>query len=623
MSRILRQELGVAVTSLVERLKNADSYIDKIKSTLTEEEERELLIEVEMELVHLSQRTEKLQSVIRHYHKYMEGLNEAKQDEEENFLVNYLTDDEKSDRNEIQHHWPITSLVNRAEEAINRLKAYRVMRQMTESNSNNSPSAQGSINLNESQQTHIIRPNQERRQLYSDEEEEREWTRQRRNVRQNDRDTYEPELRIRQEASQTTFSSLNALKVDSVRLPTFGGDIREWRTFWASFEHAVDRQPEGSTAREAIIGYPPSDTNYPIVKEILKDKYGNDDQLSDQLEAQLLKLQPIRNNLRELTQFQKEVERICLQLESLGGPRQRVLCNIIKSKLPQAILQQLITEELHSKRKWDDKHLRHALADIVKIRQSTEECMTAFKDEPRKDQPRDQNNSEAYRRERFDVRPTRQEIRPAPRPIEQTRAFPVFNANNNGRSNEPFCSLCCNNGHKPSQCSTYSTPQERKTRLLEQGRCLKCLQQSHTTEQCQRSFKCQKCGSTDHHFILCAPRQAAIEYQTPHAISHAPRLAVQPSNVQSPTSPARSFQQTSSKPSRRQTPPRRNERPTPKKTGGNATTLNNQRATTTMSSTKETTDTNKEVKEDIQKKKMKLPTHRLTSTHDKMTTKLT
>uniref|UniRef100_A0A915M167 Uncharacterized protein n=1 Tax=Meloidogyne javanica TaxID=6303 RepID=A0A915M167_MELJA len=119
----------------------------------------------------------------------MEGLSEEKQDEEEYFLVNYLTDDEKSDRNEIQHHWPITSLVNRANEAIK----------------------------------HIIRPNQERRQLYSDDEEEREWTRQRRNVRQNDRDTYEPEVIIRQEPSQTSISSMNALKVDSVRLPTCTG----------------------------------------------------------------------------------------------------------------------------------------------------------------------------------------------------------------------------------------------------------------------------------------------------------------------------------------------------------------------------------------------------------------
>ncbi|CAK5070822.1 unnamed protein product [Meloidogyne enterolobii] len=329
MSRILRQELGAAVSSLVERLKNADSYIDRIKSKPTAEEEQELKISVEMELVHLAQRTEQLQTVIRHYNQYMESLSEAKQDEEEKFLVNYLTFDEKSDKSEFPDRWPITSLVNRAQEAINRLKAYRIMRQMTsENDSNNSPraqSAQGSVNINESQRTHIIQPGQERRQFYSDEEEEREWSQQRRTLRQNsDRDVYEPQ-------ALPVGTPWNALKVDSVRLPRFGGDIREWRTFWASFEHAVDRQPyplfqkhllllqnlrEGSAAREAISGYPPSDTNYNIVKEILKDKYGNDDQLSDQLEAQLLKMQPIRNNLRELSQFQKEVERICLQLET-------------------------------------------------------------------------------------------------------------------------------------------------------------------------------------------------------------------------------------------------------------------------------------------------------------------
>uniref|UniRef100_A0A915MAY0 Gag protein n=1 Tax=Meloidogyne javanica TaxID=6303 RepID=A0A915MAY0_MELJA len=458
-----------------------------------------------------------------------------------------------------------------------------------------------------------------------DDEEESDWRQNRRMRQPSAPDFEEPSAENPHETSRQTYDYQhtnsfqqpqyglpNALKVDSVRLPTFGGDIRDWRTFWSAFEHAVDKQhypsfqkhllllqylKEGSAAREAIIGYPPSDDNYKIVKEILKKKYGNDDQLSNQLQAQLLKLPPIRNNLRELTQFQKDIERICLQLEYLDNQSPMFLCNIIKSKLPHGILQELIAKELDAPKKWTHKELRRALENIVNIRQATDECMNSFHDEPSRRQEVQRSNQQQVR----------QEVRQLPRQMEHTRAFPVFANANNANANyvnreeqnlPQSCSLCAMVGHRPSRCPSYSTPQQRKLRLLEQSRCLKCLQQSHTTDQCQRSFICRQCGGDDHHFLICIPPQAKIGYSTPQAVSYAPRLALQSSSVQLPTPTARSVQQSVSRLPPRQTPPRRNERPMPKVTGGNAAALNNQRATTTMSSLRESTDSEKEVKEE-------------------------
>uniref|UniRef100_A0A915N8I6 DUF5641 domain-containing protein n=1 Tax=Meloidogyne javanica TaxID=6303 RepID=A0A915N8I6_MELJA len=399
MSHVIRQELSGTVKALAEHLKIADQYIDHIKSKPSPEDETQLAITIEMEL-------------------FINNSSEQKQNEEVSFLSNYFTGDEQCDKIDPAEDWPVTRLLNRANDIINKLKAYVVLRLRTDTVSNNSPKApsmHGSIagdDNNQLPKTPFVSDRSQYTHL------ENEFDQQMRTIRQNnDLNDFRTQFGNYQQNIPNQFAPFqtqmlpntpvwNALKVDSVRLPTFGGDIREWRTFWAAFEHAVDQQPyplfqkhllllqnlrEGSSAREAVSGYPPSDINYPIVKSILLEKYGNDDQLSDQLEAQLLKLQPIRNNLRELSQFQKEVERICLQLESLGGQNQRFLCNIIKSKLPHGILQQLITEELHSKRKWDDKSLRKALTDIVKIRQATEECMNSFQNEPRKEQPRDQN----------------------------------------------------------------------------------------------------------------------------------------------------------------------------------------------------------------------------------------
>ncbi|CAK5061532.1 unnamed protein product [Meloidogyne enterolobii] len=179
--------------------------------------------------------------------------------------------------------------------------------------------------------------------------------------------------------------------------------------------------------------------------------------------------------------------------------------------------------------------------------------------------------------------------------MEQPIAVPGGNENDNYReNNEPFCSLCCNPGHKPSQCSTYSTPQQREVRLLEQGRCLKCLQQNHTTEQCQRLSNCRKCGSGQHHFLICAPPPNPIDYSTTQVCYPAPRLDVQSFGVQSSTLPPTS----NSNVSQRQTSPRRNEEPNPDGTVGNATMFNSQRDTTAMCSLHESMVSVKEVKEE-------------------------
>uniref|UniRef100_A0A915MK34 Uncharacterized protein n=1 Tax=Meloidogyne javanica TaxID=6303 RepID=A0A915MK34_MELJA len=100
----------------------------------------------------------------------MDGLDEEQQNEHADYLANFLTYDKKSDQNlENTEQWPVSKLVIRANEVINRIKAYRVIRQMTtESNSNNSPRApslQGSTSGKLADNQTPLR--QERRQFFS------------------------------------------------------------------------------------------------------------------------------------------------------------------------------------------------------------------------------------------------------------------------------------------------------------------------------------------------------------------------------------------------------------------------------------------------------------------------
>jgi len=71
MSHVIRQELSGTVKALAEHLKIADQYIDHIKSKPSPEDETQLAITIEMELVHLNQRVEQLQTVINKFNQFL------------------------------------------------------------------------------------------------------------------------------------------------------------------------------------------------------------------------------------------------------------------------------------------------------------------------------------------------------------------------------------------------------------------------------------------------------------------------------------------------------------------------------------------------------------------------
>ena len=122
-------------------------------------------------------------------------------------------------------------------------------------------------------------------------------------------------------------------------------------------------------------------------------------------------------------------------------------------------------------------------------------------------------------------------------------------------------------GGENRRITKYSTPQERKARLEEQKRCLKCLQQSHSTEQCPRAFSCRNCGSLDHHFIICFKVNAHN----------------QPINQSIQIRQTRNLKQTEQNPRQNSFQNRQNNNFKPKLTGANATTLNNPKPVTTLS----------------------------------------
>ncbi|KAL3125956.1 hypothetical protein niasHT_005089 [Heterodera trifolii] len=339
---------------------------------------------------------------------------------------------------------------------------------------------------------------------------------------------------------------------ETVRLqpPTFSGKAEDWTTFWAYFKRAVDEKPipgvekqlhllrclkEGSPARRAVEVYPPTDGNYPVVVQLLKERFGNTNDLQRAIRAQLLHLPPAKDTVASLTAMIDEFERGVCQLEQLGanvddasfGP-------LLEAKLPVRILTELRIRESTMGAEWTVREFRKAVAAQAKCMRAAESALAAMKEPERRQDHRTENDraarngrqgKEGFQRA-FMIRDSVPERR---QPTSETKGrAEAANYNRQGNANatklgsysRPVgdhsqaqvgrsgqsrwgCSLCGQLGHQPSRCTKYESAQAKRKRLMEQHRCLKCLGSDHTAPQCSRRSICRTCQQTDHHWLIC------------------------------------------------------------------------------------------------------------------------
>ncbi|KAL3100298.1 hypothetical protein niasHT_027703 [Heterodera trifolii] len=351
-----------------------------------------------------------------------------------------------------------------------------------------------------------------------------------------------PSQHHRPEAQAGTSTTFETVRLQP---PTFSGKPEDWTTFWSYFQRAVDDKPipgfekqlhllrclkEGSPARRTVEVYPPSDGNYPVVVQLLKERFGDTNDLQRAIRAQLLHLPPANDNVSNLTAMFDEFERGVCQLEQLGanvddesfGP-------LLEAKLPVRILTDLRIRESTLGTKWTVREFRKAMAAQIKCMRAAESALAAMKAPERRQEQR----SEAERPGRnapteeefhrvFMVRENppdqREHAAPDPRgeatapsrsentqPGSHSRKPEAINRSNNRRMEQlgNSCSLCGKTGHQPSRCHKYSSVQAKRRRLIEQRRCLRCLRPDHNTSHCTSGYKCRKCQRQDHHWLIC------------------------------------------------------------------------------------------------------------------------
>ena len=321
----------------------------------------------------------------------------------------------------------------------------------------------------------------------------------------------------------------------SVKLPkldmlTFSGDKLKWSEFWDAFENAVHNKKKMSNiekfnylkswvsgeARSAIQGLTLSNENYGVVIDLLKERFGNEQEIVDLHYNQMMNLYPASNTTSSLRNLLGQLEKYLLSLEVLKqNVNQDVFVSMIRAKLPEDVLLQL--EMLKgAKRKWTVYSLRDKLLEYITAREHSEKkgnsTGSLFKrnNPPVTEHRTRPNYGKDYCKRNFPSRSDGKKLFNHATSAKQSSSKSFLGSaealvvNTKQQPTTRSYDQCryCEQRHWSDECPKYRTVAERKKQLKDS--CFKCLKTGHRAKDCKKGKACVHCGEVnDHHRSLC------------------------------------------------------------------------------------------------------------------------
>jgi hypothetical protein len=441
MSTFNRQQLTQAIANVKAAIVTARDRLEALRTLPEEESESDLAIPLRTDQARLKSTSTLLQEALVSFQNYIERQPPENQDSLENVLATFptLCDELDQPANEDDTQWPCFKLLHLSREVLDRIEGYFLSRADSLSLDTGRGNSQENINkISELQpaakgpaNSHPIPDLMLAPAQSSHSEQKRpsapEWTpdpNYGKSLNRGNREPFQfghitstrfsrpanraafnddeddddfspppPSRRLQSQKSplQTTFRQF---RLDP---PQFDGDPKEWGTFWLAFRRSIHDQPvpnyekhlcllqsltKNSVARKAVDAYPPSDDNYPIVIRILEAKFGDAKALREKLISELLHLPVAQNTLASLRNTHEHIERICLQLQTAKSStpfQEEIVCEIIRSKLPESTMEQLLDWEYQSARDWTLAELRQGINRIVSVKERLERSVAILR----------------------------------------------------------------------------------------------------------------------------------------------------------------------------------------------------------------------------------------------------
>ena len=289
--------------------------------------------------------------------------------------------------------------------------------------------------------------------------------------------------------SNRSILSTSGVRLPKINVPTFNGEQTQFQLFWECFDCAFHSNEciskvhklnylinalEGK-AHQAIAGVQLKNENYDHTIKILKDRFGNKQQIISSHMQALLSLQGLPNErVSQLRLIIDQINTHVRGLDTLGVTAERygsLLIPVIMSRMPKEItiiVARKITEDI-----WPIEEILDIICHEIEAREYSENLA------PEKRQPQNLHPKSSQGTARtFGTKGERRER-------TQERSITWY---------------FCDGDHLSIDCQGVKDPQERQELLNKAGRCYKCMKTGHTAKNCDK--KCRKC-SGNHHQAIC------------------------------------------------------------------------------------------------------------------------
>ena len=160
----------------------------------------------------------------------------------------------------------------------------------------------------------------------------------------------------------------------------------KWNEFWDTFETTSDLNDNLSDieklkylnskltgeAKQAVSGIFLSKENYKVAKELLKERFGDQQTVINSHYAELIILTSASKNTRSLRSLYDQIEKNLRSLDALKQDVNRdIFISILTSKIPRDVLIQLEIQK-GSKVKWSVHKMRELLNGYIPARERAE-----------------------------------------------------------------------------------------------------------------------------------------------------------------------------------------------------------------------------------------------------------
>ena len=170
-----------------------------------------------------------------------------------------------------------------------------------------------------------------------------------------------------------------------MQIPTFDGDIGQFKEWWQQYSIAVDKQPIENVLKLAhlkscfngiaaatIARFQLTNENYSAIVKLLHEKFGNEEKIIDNLTRQLYLVKPA-TSYKEVRPTFKKIDGLIRQLQlPIGDIDSRMIRMHLMSKFRRWIVVKLEEEKARS-RHWTLDKLRRTMHNILDTQDNANE----------------------------------------------------------------------------------------------------------------------------------------------------------------------------------------------------------------------------------------------------------